>query len=326
MPNVPYGQGAVAARAGATAMVDVSDGLLADLGHVARASGVTIDVDTTALEIAEPLQTVGAATRVDPLLLVLTGGEDHALVATFPPGRVPPGWTTIGAVGPPARTAPACWSTGRRSRACRASTTSARARDGERVSVRSGPGRGPSLPTARVLTIAGSDSGGGAGIQADLKAMLALGVHGMSVITAVTAQNSVGVQGVWGLPAEAVAAQFRSVVDDIGVDAVKIGMLGTAETCLLVADLLTTLPAGVPVVLDPVAVSKHGDPLIDADALGAMRERLFPLATVATPNLDEARTLVGPGAADEDRPGPARARAARARAGLGAGQGRARRG
>ena len=158
---------------------------------------------------------------------------------------------------------------------------------------------GNDLPTARVLTIAGSDSGGGAGIQADLKAMLALGVHGMSVITAVTAQNSVGVQGVWGLPAEAVTAQFRSVVDDIGVDAVKIGMLGTAETCLLVAELLTTLPAGVPVVLDPVAVSKHGDPLIDIDALGAMRERLFPLATVATPNLEEARTLVGPGAEGE---------------------------
>ena len=155
------------------------------------------------------------------------------------------------------------------------------------------------LPTARVLTIAGSDSGGGAGIQADLKAMLAHGVHGMSVITAVTAQNSVGVQGVWNLPAAAVAAQFRSVVDDIGVDAVKIGMLGTEETCVLVAELLTTLPPGVPVVLDPVAVSKHGDPLIDADAIGAMRTRLFPLATVATPNLDEARTLVGPAAEGE---------------------------
>ena len=98
VPQVPYGQGAVAARAGATAMVDVSDGLLADLGHVARASGVSIDVATRSLEIPEPLQTVGAATGVDPLLLVLTGGEDHALVATFPPGRVPTGWVTIGAV------------------------------------------------------------------------------------------------------------------------------------------------------------------------------------------------------------------------------------
>jgi len=155
----------------------------------------------------------------------------------------------------------------------------------------SGSGRGPALPTARVLTVAGSDSGGGAGIQADLKTMLAHGVHGMSVVTAVTAQNSVGVQGVWSLPREAVAAQFRSVVDDIGVDAVKIGMLGTAATCALVADLLATLPDGVPVVLDPVAVSKHGDPLIDPDAVDAMRQRLFPLATVATPNLEEARTL-----------------------------------
>ena len=98
VPQVPYGQGAVAARAGATSMVDVSDGLLADLGHVARASGVTIDVRTEAFEIGEPLQTVGSATRVDPVLLVLTGGEDHALAATFPPAQVPEGWTTVGSV------------------------------------------------------------------------------------------------------------------------------------------------------------------------------------------------------------------------------------
>ena len=163
------------------------------------------------------------------------------------------------------------------------------------------PVRGPALPTARVLTIAGSDSGGGAGIQADLKTMLAHGVHGMSVITAVTAQNSVGVQGVWSLPAAAVAAQFRSVVDDIGVDAVKIGMLGTAETCVLVAELLATLPAGVPVVLDPVAVSKHGDPLIDADARGGdARPGCSRSPPWRRPNLDEARTLVGL------RPAPAR--------------------
>ncbi len=161
-------------------------------------------------------------------------------------------------------------------------------------------GAAVTLPTARVLTVAGSDSGGGAGIQADLKTMLAHGVHGTSVVTAVTAQNSVGVQGVWGLPAAAVEAQFRSVVDDIGVDAVKVGMLGTAATCALVADLLGTLPVGVPVVLDPVAVSKHGDPLLEDDALEVLRTRLFPLATVATPNLDEARALVGrPGASDQ---------------------------
>ena len=97
-PEPPYAAGPQAAAAGATAMVDVSDGLLADLGHVARASGVVIDVDTATLEIAEPLQTVGAATGVDPLLLVLTGGEDHTLAATFPRGRVPIGWTTIGSV------------------------------------------------------------------------------------------------------------------------------------------------------------------------------------------------------------------------------------
>ena len=149
------------------------------------------------------------------------------------------------------------------------------------------------LPTARVLTIAGSDSGGGAGIQADLKTMLAFGVHGMSVLTAVTAQNSLGVQGIWALPAEAVRSQFRSVVDDIGVDAVKIGMLGSAATVTLVADLLAGLDGDIPVVVDPVGVSKHGDPLIDEDALQAMRDVLLRQATVLTPNLDEAAWLAG---------------------------------
>ena len=111
------------------------------------------------------------------------------------------------------------------------------------------------LPTARVLTIAGSDSGGGAGIQADLKTMLAQGVHGMTVLTAVTAQNSVGVQGIWPLPAESIRAQFRSVVDDIGVDAVKVGMLGSEETVTCVADLVADLDPSVPLVVDPVCVS-----------------------------------------------------------------------
>lgn len=147
------------------------------------------------------------------------------------------------------------------------------------------------LPTARVLTIAGSDSGGGAGIQADLKTMLAFGVHGMSVLTAITAQNSLGVQGWWPLPDEAVRAQVRSVVDDIGVDAVKTGMLGTAGTTRLVASLLSSLPDGVPVVVDPVCASKHGDALIDADAVAALRTELLPVATVITPNLPEAALL-----------------------------------
>lgn len=154
------------------------------------------------------------------------------------------------------------------------------------------------LPTARVLTIAGSDSGGGAGIQADLKTMLAFGVHGMSVLTAVTAQNSVGVQGIWAVPAEAVRAQFRSVVDDIGVDAIKVGMLGSAATVHLVAELLGELDRRLPVVIDPVCVSKHGNRLTDAEAVDAMRARLFRHATIVTPNLDEAALLAYADVAD----------------------------
>ncbi|ATW50800.1 bifunctional hydroxymethylpyrimidine kinase/phosphomethylpyrimidine kinase [Streptomyces peucetius] len=143
----------------------------------------------------------------------------------------------------------------------------------------------------RVLTVAGSDSGGGAGIQADLKTMLALGVHGMSVLTAVTAQNSLGVQGAWELPVEAVRAQYRSVVDDIGVQAVKTGMLSSAELVETVAELLAGTDA--PVVVDPVGVSKHGDPLLAASALDSVRTKLLPTATVATPNLDEVAQLTG---------------------------------
>ncbi|GED84523.1 bifunctional hydroxymethylpyrimidine kinase/phosphomethylpyrimidine kinase [Streptomyces sp. 6-11-2] len=143
----------------------------------------------------------------------------------------------------------------------------------------------------RVLTVAGSDSGGGAGIQADLKTMLALGVHGMSVITAVTAQNSLGVQGAWELPVEAVRAQYRSVVDDIGVQAVKTGMLASAELAGAVAELIAGTDA--PAVVDPVGVSKHGDPLLAASALRTVRTRLLPVATVATPNLDEVAQLTG---------------------------------
>ncbi|MEU6221765.1 bifunctional hydroxymethylpyrimidine kinase/phosphomethylpyrimidine kinase [Streptomyces sp. NPDC047022] len=150
---------------------------------------------------------------------------------------------------------------------------------------------------ARVLTIAGSDSGGGAGIQADLKTMLALGAHGMSVVTAVTAQNSVGVQGAWELPVEAVRAQYRSVVDDIGVQAVKTGMLASPALVTTVSELLADV--GVPVVVDPVSVSKHGDRLLADDALDAVRTRLLPRATVTTPNLDEVAELTGIVVTDE---------------------------
>jgi hydroxymethylpyrimidine/phosphomethylpyrimidine kinase len=149
----------------------------------------------------------------------------------------------------------------------------------------------------RVLAIAGSDSGGGAGIQADLKTMLALGVHGMTVICAVTAQNSVGVQGYWELPPEAVRAQLDSVLGDIGAQAIKTGMLASAALVATVSDALTEVAA--PVVVDPVAVSKHGDSLLSAGTLEAVRERLLPLATVVTPNLLEAGLLTGMSITDE---------------------------
>ncbi|WP_069815008.1 bifunctional hydroxymethylpyrimidine kinase/phosphomethylpyrimidine kinase [Streptomyces sp. TP-A0874] len=149
----------------------------------------------------------------------------------------------------------------------------------------------PSGTPPLVLTVAGSDSGGGAGIQADLKTMLALGTHGMSVLTAVTAQNSRGVQGAWELPVEAVRAQFRSVVDDIGVHAVKTGMLSSAEIVRTVAELLSEV--GAPVVVDPVGVSKHGDPLLASSAVDGVRRHLLPAATVATPNLAEVTQLTG---------------------------------
>jgi hydroxymethylpyrimidine/phosphomethylpyrimidine kinase len=154
-----------------------------------------------------------------------------------------------------------------------------------------------SSPPPRVLAIAGSDSGGGAGIQADLKTMLALGVHGMTVVCAVTAQNSVGVQGYWELPAEAVRAQLESVLTDIGTQAVKTGMLASPVLVGTVADALREVAA--PIVVDPVAVSKHGDSLLSPGTLEAMRDRLLPLATVVTPNLLEAELLTGRSIADE---------------------------
>jgi hydroxymethylpyrimidine/phosphomethylpyrimidine kinase len=127
--------------------------------------------------------------------------------------------------------------------------------------------------------------------------MLALGAHGMSVVTAVTAQNSLGVQGAWELPVEAVRAQYRSVVDDIGVQAVKTGMLASPALVTAVAELLAD--AAAPVVVDPVSVSKHGDRLLADDALDAVRTRLLPLATVVTPNLDEVAELTGMAVTDE---------------------------
>jgi hydroxymethylpyrimidine/phosphomethylpyrimidine kinase len=143
-----------------------------------------------------------------------------------------------------------------------------------------------------VLTIAGSDSGGGAGIQADLKAFARCGVHGMTAITAITAQNTVAVTAVYPLPPEAIVEQVRAVADDIGVDAVKIGMVGTAEAIAAVARALD-LVGEAPIVLDPVMIAESGARLLDEDAEEALRTRLVPRATVVTPNVPEARVLAG---------------------------------
>jgi hydroxymethylpyrimidine/phosphomethylpyrimidine kinase len=149
----------------------------------------------------------------------------------------------------------------------------------------------PHFPT--VLTIAGSDSGGGAGIQADLKAFAACGVHGASAITAITAQNTVGVTAVHPIPPDIIIAQVRAVHDDIGVDAVKIGMLGNVGTIEAVATALDELPPATPVVLDPVMVAESGAELLEPPARAALIERLLPRATVLTPNIPEARALTG---------------------------------
>ena len=143
-----------------------------------------------------------------------------------------------------------------------------------------------------VLSIAGSDSGGGAGIQADLKAFARCGVHGMTAITAITAQSTVGVEAIQQVPSELIVSQVRAVADDIGVDAVKIGMLGTAETVCAVRDALEYV-GDAPVVIDPVMVSESGAVLLDDAARQAIVDELLPLAAVITPNLPEARVLAG---------------------------------
>jgi hydroxymethylpyrimidine/phosphomethylpyrimidine kinase len=145
--------------------------------------------------------------------------------------------------------------------------------------------------TPRALTIAGSDSGGGAGIQADLKAFARCGVHGTSAITAITAQNTLGVSAVHVIPPEIILAQVRAILSDIGVDAVKVGMLGTVEVVLAVAQALDELPAGTPVVVDPVMVAESGAQLLDPDAQDALVAEILPRATVITPNVPEAHAL-----------------------------------
>lgn len=152
-----------------------------------------------------------------------------------------------------------------------------------------------------VLSIAGSDSGGGAGIQADLKAFARVGVHGMTAITAITAQNTVGVEAVQAISPRVIVAQVRAVAEDIGVDAVKIGMLGTVETVEAVVEALGFVD-DAPVVIDPVMVAESGAVLLDDEARAALVEQLLPLTLIATPNIPEARVLtgLGEGASQED--------------------------
>ncbi|HQT40250.1 MAG TPA: bifunctional hydroxymethylpyrimidine kinase/phosphomethylpyrimidine kinase [Acidocella sp.] len=148
----------------------------------------------------------------------------------------------------------------------------------------------PRCMIARVLTIAGSDSGGGAGIEADIKTIAALGGYACTTITAVTAQNTQGVFGVHTLPAEFVRLSIQTVLNDIGVDAVKLGMLANAD---IIAAVAASLPRGVPVVLDPVMVATSGAVLLPDDAIANVKKLLMPLATIVTPNLPEAAKLTG---------------------------------
>lgn len=145
----------------------------------------------------------------------------------------------------------------------------------------------------RVMTIAGSDSGGGAGIQADMRTFAMLGLHGCVALTAVTVQNSVGVKGFHEVPLDVVAGQISAVTSDIGIQAAKTGMLASSEIITTIAETWRAEGLGaVPLVVDPVCASMHGDPLLHHSALDALRTELFPLATLVTPNLDEVRLLV----------------------------------
>lgn len=153
----------------------------------------------------------------------------------------------------------------------------------------------PRQTPLRVMTIAGSDSGGGAGIQADMRTFAMLGIHGLVAVTAVTVQNSLGVKGFHEIPLDVIAGQIEEVAADIGLQAAKTGMLASSRVIDTVAGAWVSqgLAGSVPLVVDPVCVSMHGDPLLHPSALNSLREKLFPLATLVTPNLDEVRLLVG---------------------------------
>ncbi len=149
------------------------------------------------------------------------------------------------------------------------------------------------MSMARVLIVAGSDSGGGAGIQADIKTVTALQGYAMTAVTAVTAQNTQGVQAVHGLPADFIDAQMRSVLSDIGADCIKTGMLHSPEVIATVTDLIAELAPDVPLVLDPVMVAQSGDRLVPEAAMQALCTQLIPRASLITPNIPEAEALLG---------------------------------
>ena len=147
------------------------------------------------------------------------------------------------------------------------------------------------LQYKRVLTLAGSDSGGGAGIQADLKTFSALGCYGMSVITSITAQNTSGVTAVHPVPVDIIASQFDAVIGDIGADAIKIGMLCNQEIVKTVAELLSKVKH-IPIVVDPVMVAKGGSKLLSENAINILKSEIFPLTTLVTPNIPEAEAIL----------------------------------
>jgi hydroxymethylpyrimidine/phosphomethylpyrimidine kinase len=150
----------------------------------------------------------------------------------------------------------------------------------------------PGLTPLRVMTIAGTDSGGGAGIQADLRTFAMLGLHGCVAVAAVTVQNSVGVKGFHEIPLDVITGQIEAVAEDIGIQAAKTGMLASSEIIAAVAETWRGLNTDAPLVVDPVCASMHGDPLLHPSALNAVRNELFPIATLVTPNLDEVRLIV----------------------------------
>lgn len=158
----------------------------------------------------------------------------------------------------------------------------------------------PGTTPLRVLTIAGSDSGGGAGIQADMRTIALLGLHACVAVTAVTVQNTLGVRSFHEVPDDVVAGQIEAVVTDIGIQAAKTGMLASSSIIEAVARTWRGLALSVPLVVDPVCASMHGDPLLATSALNSLRRQIFPLATLVTPNLDEVKLLVDIDVIDTD--------------------------